>query len=292
MKAPPRVLLAGASGAIGSRVLRLLKARGVRVRALSRDPRRAIGLDADEHVLVDAASAGGLDAATRGVEIVISCLGANVSLRLRERRSYTQLDPLANANLLDAALATGVRRFVYIGVHTAPGYDQTRYCVAHEGFVERLRAAKISSTVLRPTGVMSALDDLLVMARMGLGTVVGDGEALTNPIHPDDVALAVVDALEEGPQDRTLGGPEVLSRRALVGCAFSALGKPLRAIHVPAALFRLNSLLLRPLHPRLSELLEFVAEVSTHDAVAEVAGERTLSEWYQGRLQLSAGARA
>lgn len=280
MTAKPRVLVAGATGSVGSRVVQRLVDRGHFVRALSRDPVRAQALAVSERVTLDATSPAEIDRALDGIDIVVSCLGANVSLRPRERRSYSALDPVANGNLLDAALRAGSKRFVYLGVHTAEGYDHTRYCLAHERFVERLRASPIASTVVRPTGIFTALDDLVAMAGFGVGSVIGDGTAKTNPIHPDDVADALVESLEEGPSDRPIGGPEVLTRNEILGLAFEARGRPLRALHLPPGLFRLHAALLAPIHPRLSELLEFATAVSTHDAVAERYGSRRLGDWF------------
>ena len=276
----PRVLVAGATGAVGARVTRMLIDQGCFVRTLSRDVGRAAALRASEVVIADAMDRASLHTALEGIDVVVSCLGANVSLRLRERRSYSALDPVANGNVLEAARAAGSKRFVYVGVHTAPGYDTTRYCVAHERFVERLRAADVSSTVVRPTGIFTALDDLLVMARFGMGSIVGDGTARTNPIHPDDVARAVVASLHEGPRDLAIGGPDVLTRAEVLKTAFDALGKRMRAVHVPPWVFRVQSALLGPVHPRLAELFEFVAAVSTHDGIAPVYGQKRLADWF------------
>lgn len=280
MTRTPRILVAGATGAVGSRVTRRLVESGCFVRTLSRDPMRAKAIVASESVIADAMSAEGLGSALEGIDVLVSCLGANVSMRLRERRSYSSLDPIANGNLLEAALRRGTKRVVYVGVATAPGFDRTRYCLAHERFVERLRATDVSSTVVRPTGIFTSLDDFVAMASLGVGSIVGDGKARTNPIHPDDVARAVVESLLEGPPDFPVGGPEILTREAILERAFRAVGKPLRAVHVPRRLMRLNAALLRPFHPRLSELLEFATEVSTHDAIAPAYGTATIGDWF------------
>ena len=279
-----RILVAGASGVVGGRVARRLVAEGHSVRTLTRDPRRLARLPGTEAVFVDALDANSLRNVADGMDIVVSCLGASVSARLRDRRAFSAVDPVANGNLLRAARASGVARFVYLSVHAAPGYATTRYCLAHERFAERLRATDVSSTVVRSTGIFTAFDDLLAMARSGIGVVIGDGRSRVNPVHPEDVSDAVVSVVRDGPADLEVGGPEILTRDEVMRAAFYAVGKRFRAIHVPAGMVRLQSRLLAPLHPRLSELFEFVAAVFTHDAIAEPRGTRRLADYYASRL--------
>lgn len=274
------ILVAGATGAVGFRVVEHLRRGGRAVRTLSRDPTRALRLDGVDVRLGDATDATTLDGVMDGVDAVISCLGASVAMGLAERRRYAAVDTAANLNLLAAAERAGVGRFVYLGVHTAPGYAQTRYCQAHERVVEALAAAPIPSTVVRATGVFTAYAPLLSMARAGLGSVVGDGTARSNPIHPDDLAAVCAGALERGPAEIAAGGPDVLTRREMLELAFAAVGRRPRIVGVPAGAMRLQGRLLGVLHPRLGELLEFLVAVSTHDGIAPRLGQRRLRDWF------------
>ncbi len=278
-----RVLLAGATGAIGSEILALLEAAGHAVRTLSRDPARAERLRARGHevVVADATREDQVLTAAHGVDVVISALGANVGLGLRERRSFRAVDLVANANLLASAESGGVPRFVYVGVHVGPGYAETRYVKAHESFVGRLSAARITSTVVRPTGVFSALAPLVEMARKGRMPLIGDGAARTNPIHPADVAEACLRHLAEGPGDVSVGGPEVLTRRAIAERAFEAVGKPPRFVPVPAWYLRFMGGTVGLVHPRLGEMMQFAAAVGTSEGVAPPVGSRTIGAYFQ-----------
>src|SRR5262245_4956412 len=97
------VLVAGATGALGAEVVRELKARGRRVRALARSRtklERLRGL-ADELVVADALEPRSLDGAVEGVDGVFSCLGASViPLPRYGRRSFSAIDTPANRNLI------------------------------------------------------------------------------------------------------------------------------------------------------------------------------------------------
>ncbi|HSN97685.1 MAG TPA: NAD(P)H-binding protein [Candidatus Nanopelagicales bacterium] len=280
-----RVLLAGATGAVGRELLPLLRARGLFVRTLSQSAANAARVRdlADEVVVADATRPGAVAPALSGIHTVVSCLGASVALSLSGRRGYAAVDLAANTALLDAAQQAGARRFVYLSAHPGPGYAHTRYMRAHLDMEDRLRASPLSSSSVRPTGIFTALDDMVTMARRGLGFVPGNGLAKTNPVHPLDVAEALVGVLDEGPAELSIGGPEVLSREDIMRLAFEAIGKKPKILHVPPALFRAQSALLRPVHPRLSDLLEFVAAVTTSDSVAPSRGTRPLGPWFAAR---------
>ncbi|MDI1428901.1 SDR family oxidoreductase [Polyangium sorediatum] len=284
---PPRVLLAGATGAVGSEVLRLLRERGHFVRTFSRSAKNAETIRplASEVVLGDATRADSLGEALAGIDVVVSCLGANVALGTAERRSFRDVDLVAHENLLAAARRASATRFVYLSAHPGPGYDHTRYIRAHLDTEDMLRASGLSCTFVRPTGIYSALGDLIDMARWGVGSVAGDGTAKANPVHPVCVAEAMASVTEDGPEIVTVGGPEILTREEIMRLAFEVVGKRPRILHVPPGVFRFWSTMLRLPHPRLSDMLEFVAAVTTSDSVAEARGTRALRPWFEARAR-------
>jgi uncharacterized protein YbjT (DUF2867 family) len=275
-----RVFVAGASGSVGFEVVRLAKARGDFVRTLSRRPENARKLEglADQVELQDATA--GVPS-LEGINTVLSALGASVGADHPEKRSYRQVDFLANVKLLEAARAAGVRRFLYVSVHIEAGYRDTAYIRAHEEFVEVLRGSGLSYTVVRPTGIFPALSDLVRLARRGLGTVIGDGRARTNPVHQQDVAEALVEHLASGPAEISVGGPETWTRREIAELAFHVLGKRPRLIHVPAGAFRAGAKMVGLWNPRLGELLDFAAAVSTTDCVAPTVGRLRLEDYFR-----------
>jgi uncharacterized protein YbjT (DUF2867 family) len=149
-----------------------------------------------------------------------------VSLGAREKRGYGQVDPVLHLNLLEESLRAGTKRFVYLSVNVQEGYAHTAYLRAHERFVDALRKAPIASTVIRPTGIFSAFEDLLPMARKGILPLIGNGLARTNPIDPQDVAELVVKCLSSGPADLPCGGPEVFTRAQINEIVGRSAGKP------------------------------------------------------------------
>jgi len=160
-----KILVAGASGLLGGEVVRLLKERGHYVRALSRDPGRAAKLKAmaDDVRLGDATLPGTFDGVCAGIECVVSALGAPVSPSAKGTRSVADVDLAANLALLAEAKRAGVRRYIYVGVHTEAAYAGGAYVRAHTQFwrqqihalQQRLAAADLNRTSSRKRGVLS-----------------------------------------------------------------------------------------------------------------------------------------
>lgn len=286
------VLLAGAAGHLGAEILRKLSDSGVPFRLSTRDPSRlarsaAIGADI---IQCDLRRDGDAEKAVRGVSAVISCVGASLDLRaFRDRASYASVDHELNLRLLDAALAAGVERYVYVSVFSTPELSRTAYVRAHERFAAELAKRDIRSVIIRPTGFFYSYVEMLRMADRGRGIVIGSGEARTNPIHEADVAHECVRALTCSESVIDAGGPEVLTRRDIQRLAFQVLGRAPRITRVPAAPFLTGAFVTRVFHRRLGELLEFGTVASTVDIVAPERGRLRLEDYYRDAAPHSGG---
>ena len=276
------VLVAGATGTLGPEVVRSLNEQGYRVRVLTRLARRADRLPVrpDEVIVGDALQPQTLRDAVRGVDALVSCVGAPVSFSLADRRGYLDVDIRANGHLIDAARHAGVRRFVYVAVHTQAGYADTAYIRAHEAVIDLLQRSGLGFGVVRPTGIFPIFVPLLAMARLGLMSIPGDGRARTNPVHPTDVAAACVEALGAASGTaRSVGGPDVLSRDELALMACEVVGRRARVVHVPKRMLTSVATVLAPVHPRLSQFVDFAAHVFTSECVAPSVGRLRLRDY-------------
>ena len=285
-----RILVAGASGALGRHVTNELIGRGHHVTALIH--RRPLPTELGDRVDVaraDALDRGQLVGLCEGIDAVFSALGASVLPDMRRgRRSFDKVDTPANLSLIDEAESAGMNRFVYVSVAGHRECGHLRYVGAHEAVVERLRKSSLSTSVIRPPGFFSAFREVLTMAGKGTVPVIGDGSARSNPIHEYDLAGLCADAVEDGSDEITLGGPEVLTRREIVELAFEVLGRPAKIRRVPPGLVRAMAPLLRPLSPRVADLTAFYAEISTRDLVVPATGTRTLREYFAEVLKENA----
>jgi uncharacterized protein YbjT (DUF2867 family) len=285
------LLVAGASGALGAAVARRAASRGWSVRAMVRDPAR---LPADLVPLLagvataDARDRAAVDRAVAGADAVFSCIGASVMPVLgRGWRGYGAVDWPCNRTLVDAAHGAGVRRFVYVSVFHHPDMRRLAYIDAHERVVDHLRGVGLGFAVVRPTGFHSAISELVDMARKGKLPEIGGGGSRTNPIADDDLADVCAGALDHADPALAIdcGGPEILTRREMAEAAFAALGRPARIRSLPAAPLRFATWLGRPYHPRITQFLRFLVEISTRDLIAPAHGHRRLSAAFAERAR-------
>jgi len=285
------VLVAGATGILGQVVSRLLHEKGYRIKTFSRNPARAQALRGitGEIATGDATKPKTLDRVFDEVDAVISCLGAPMGFTGRDRRSFRDVDTIANCNLIQAAQKAGVNRFIYVSVHAQPRYARTAYIRAHEDVIGELRKSGISFGVVRPTGMFPIFDPLLDMARRGIIYIPGNGKAQTNPVHPLDVAEACIEALNLGNDiSVSVGGPDILSREEIARMAFKAIGKKPKILHIPRYVLLASAAMVQPFHPRYGEVLEFVAHVFTSECVAPTRGTRRLSDHFANVASITA----
>ncbi|MFO0751220.1 MAG: NAD(P)H-binding protein [Myxococcota bacterium] len=284
-----RIFVAGATGMLGREVVRLLAASGrdVTVRVLTRDAGRGQALGGVEVHVGDALRADTLRGALDGVDTVFSSLGASVSLKLGAGwRGYRAVDVPANLNLLEAAKQAGVKRFVYVSAHVIPETVKYTYFAAHEHVASAVLGSGMDGRVLRPTAFFSALRPFVDFAKARKKVpVLGDGAPKSNPISDADLAEAAVEMLlaapGEGPRERSLGGPDVLTRADIARLACEACGVAPRYRFVPAWVARTGSLFLTPISPRLAQLVRFATEVSVRDLIAPQTGTRHLADWFR-----------
>jgi dihydroflavonol-4-reductase len=107
-------LVTGATGFVGSHVARLLLARGNSVRVLVRASSDLRALDgmAVERVTGDLRDPASLPAALRGIQRVFH-VAADYRLWARDPREIYESNVTGTRNLLAAARAAGVARFIY-----------------------------------------------------------------------------------------------------------------------------------------------------------------------------------
>jgi uncharacterized protein YbjT (DUF2867 family) len=204
----PCLLVVGATGTLGRPVVRLLRTKGLAVRALCRHPERAADLAAlgAEVVAGDLTDAASLQRACRGVTRV---LAAAHGMPGRGRWRCEAVDDAGHRALIAAARDAGADRFVYTLVMGAAAHPDDFFRTKHR--IEQLLCA--SGLVLRPSACMAQHVHLFngqPLLRKGRARLIGAGTKPRNFVAATDVAQLAVRALVEDPAPFTtleIGGP-------------------------------------------------------------------------------------
>lgn len=281
---PTSVFVAGATGYLGSHIVQECVSRGWETFALARSEEKgeALAKLGATPVVAQATRAESLAQvdAMAGVDVVISALGIT---RQSDGVGYMDVDYGANLNLLEHAMRQGVRRFCYVSVLCgAQLADRSSLIFAKESFVRALEKAPLEACVIRPSAFFSDMGDLFEMARSGRAWVLGDGTQQMNPISGRDLAVVCADTMVGDVRDEVaVGGPEVLSMRAISSLAFDVLGKDPKITGLPMWLARGVGKVLPYITPReVHGPIEMFLAMGDCSMVAPCYGSDTLREHF------------
>jgi uncharacterized protein YbjT (DUF2867 family) len=210
-----RILVTGASGAIGAALARSLGGAH-ELRGFSRDPSRVAADLPLQLIRGDALSGAGLEAALAGVEVAYYLIH---SMERAADAGFEQRDRLAAQRFAQAAAEAGVRRIVYLG-GLLPLGGRTSAHLESRGEVERvLLAAVPDSVALRASLVVGARSRsfraiVSLIERLPVIPLPPWRRNRTQPIDERDaIAYLAAAATAPGVGGRVfdIAGPEVLS---------------------------------------------------------------------------------
>ncbi len=277
-----KVLVAGASGALGMELLKLLKERHIETRALvhSSDGLEKV-LKYTKDVFAADASEGTQEVkdVTADIHTIISAMGKSVSLFSYDENSFMENDFYGNSNLLQDALKNGVKRFLYVSIKGADTGREYEIAKAHKKFEEALQASGLDHSIIRPVGFFSGLNDLAIMAKRKVIPIVGDGQAKTNSIHQKDLAEVIIGYLEEGPEIVEVGGPLIHTRLEMAEMLQEKIGG--KIIKVPEKVAEWGMFLPELLSDSISDKLNYFKYITTNDMIGEQRGKITFKEYLE-----------
>ena len=262
------ILVTGATGYIGGRLVPRLIDAGHAVRCLAREPRKLSGRPWASHPAVeivagDASSPGSLEGAMAGTRAAFYLIHS----MLAAGPAYAGADRKLARTFASAAAACGVERIVYLGGLGETGAGLSEHLSSRREVEEALASAAVPVTVFRAAMIIgsgSASFEILryLVERLPVMVTPRWVQTESQPIAVRNVLEYLVRSLTTpATAGRTLdiGGPDVLSYRDLMRVMAECRGLRRRVIvPVPVLTPRLSSLwihLVTPVNHRIARPL-------------------------------------
>ncbi len=232
------LLLTGATGQVGSALLRMLVDDGTPVRCLVRDPRRLGSWRVRVQIaLGDLTDPPSFRNALRGVDTVVHLAA---TIRDQPRGSIEELNGIATWRVVRAAQRAGAERFVFFSTLDASTHHRTRFHRAKALAEQAVRETDLDWTVFAPSVIYAPGDRWLTqLERLALAPLMplaGTGRARYQPIWAEDAAACVMAALHDpgsGRRRYELAGPQTLTQAAIVRLVLDSIGRPRPLLPVP-----------------------------------------------------------
>jgi NADH dehydrogenase len=248
MAATRRIFVTGATGFVGRAVIAALRGHGYAVRCLVRRGSELDlkGLEAIERVEGNILAPETLEPDMEGCDTVIHLVGI-----IREQpatlSTFERIHTQGTINVLDAAAATGIRRYVHMSALGARPGARARYHRSKWAAEEAVRASPIPWTIFRPSIIYGAGDAFVNMLaamvrRYPVVPVIGGGQHRLQPVSVEQVAEGFARAVEleaSVKQTYEVGGPDAVTMVRLLDLIGKTLGRSrVRKMHVPIGLVR------------------------------------------------------
>jgi uncharacterized protein YbjT (DUF2867 family) len=221
------ILVTGATGNVGRRVVERLVAAGHGVRAVTRDPSRANLPTGVEAVAADLADPQSLRPHLAGVDAVFLI--------------WPFVDPEATAQLApriaEALAGNGSPRVVYVSAASAEDDPHSFWAIVERAIV----SSGLPWTMLRPTGIATNALGWATSIRAEGVVRWPYGAAARSMVHEDDIAAVAVEALTRDrhvKQTYVLTGPQTVTQAEQVRIIGEAIGRALHWQDVPADAMR------------------------------------------------------
>lgn len=254
-----RILVTGAAGVMGARLVSRLRRDGHRVRALVlpndrlRDRIELQGCEVREGDVSEAAQLAGL---CDGVDTVYHLAAVILA---HDASVFERVNRRGTANLVAESQRAGVQHFVYVSSASVTYPRRTPYAESKLAAERVVQEAALAHTIVRPTlvydvgGGQELLLFLDYLRRFPIVPFVGAGGAIKRPVWAEDV----VDGLARLAGNHVawgktynLSGAEPISMRDLASLLLEHLDRPRRLVPIPVTLCRALAFVLRLVQSR------------------------------------------
>ncbi|MBN1465731.1 NAD(P)H-binding protein [candidate division KSB1 bacterium] len=245
-----RVFVTGATGYVGGFILQELRRQHIKARCLVRTYGQAERINADgtEAVIGDITNPKTLEGILTGCDAVIH-LVAIIEEDRKKDITFARLNYEATKNMVDLALAQGVRRFLHMSALGADVNGATAYFRSKGKAEACVRDSGLNYTIFRPSFIFGPGDAVFTMLAktikkvpLGLMPHFGIRRYRHQPVSIYDVTRGIVNALEnEKTFHKTydVGGPHPLSYKEQLRAIASAIDAKVHLVPLPLFISRI-----------------------------------------------------
>lgn len=266
------ILVTGATGFIGSRLVSAFESRGIAIRAMSR--RKTADVNRVRFVQADAFSAEQLRGALEGIKTAYYLLHS-MEGGSREWRGFADRERRQAQNFLRAATEAGVERIIYLGglVHDSENLSDHMQSRIDVGRI--LASGSVPVTELRASMIIGAGGGSYSMLkhlvkRLRVMICPRWVKSLAQPISADDVTDYLVrcaESPETAGRILEIGGPEKVTYEDMMRQYAASLGRRLHIVIIPFLTTRLSSYWVDLVTPVRASLARPLIDSMVHDTI-------------------------
>ena len=276
-----RILVTGATGFIGSRIVKRLLTDGhYKIRCMTRNPETIYELfnlsgDIVEVVKADASNYLELVEALKEVDIAFYLIHS-MEGSTKKWQEFSKRDRVAAENFAKAASQTNTKRIIYLsGLIDMKHKDLSEHMNSRKEVGDILRTSKAKVTIFRAAVILGAGGGSFQMLQYlveRLPVMVCPKWVLTKsqPISVDDVVTYLIKSIEledTANKDFDIGGPEILSYIDMMKRYSAILNKPLKIVIIPFLTPRLSSYWVDLITPVKASLARPLIDSLKHEAI-------------------------
>ncbi len=249
---PSVVLITGATGFVGSGILRALGRHPNEsptgpfatstIRSLARKPGGAlVGV---EQIFGDVTDAGTLSGKLDGVQTVVHLVG---NIEEHGASTFDSVIRQGTENIVGEANRAGVTHFIMMSALGAQDNPDYPYHQAKYRAEEAVKASGLPYTIFRPSVIFGKGDGFItvlagLVRSFPVVPVVGSGQSKFQPVQLDDVAACFAEVISNPDastgQTYELGGAKPYTYEQMLDVIAAELGRKKPKVHVPVPLMK------------------------------------------------------